>query len=366
MIYYCIYIVLAILSIFSLKIKPKQRILILYLAAIFVVLFQSLRWRTGTDWEPYYICFLDSLSNSNDQFETGYIILNKIIRSFTDNYTFFLIAECSINLLFIVLFLRQMPISNPVLGLLYLFTIAIFPIRYTLASNIILYSYTYIIRNKLFPFILLVLLAFSIHRTTIIFIPMFFIVNRQYSFKAILTIYISAIVLGFASDYTFNKVLGLSSSIFYIMGDTVQSKMNAYITQDIPEYGTMSLVRYAISLVNSTLFILFFYYYKKKYFINDKTYNILFNLYVLGISFNRIFIQVIPDFARLTSLFTGGFIIMLIMIIDRYNGTKKIIFTTLITIYLYLTYSRSVFGIYEDLFIPYYSVFDSTQRMYVY
>ena len=154
--------------------------------------------------------------------------------------------------------------------------------------------------------------------------------------------------------------------IFGNMDGVVQEKMLTYLNGEIPEYGKMSFLRYCMSIFNSTIFILFFFYFKRKFFCNDQIYNVLFNLYVFGLSFNRVFFQLIPDLARLTSLFTGGYIIMIIMILDKYKINRRILLTIGVIGYLFINYYGTIHGLYEDLYIPYYSVFSDKVRTYVY
>lgn len=358
MIYNQLYLFLVLLCLLNPYVKRTQRYWPMYLGAFAVLCFQALRWKTGTDWIAYQNEFIYAGSDIwKSRMEPGFELLNIIVRKYTSSYTVFLFVECGLNLFFITTFLRKMPINNPSLGMLYFFVIAIFPIRYTLASNMVLCSYFYILEKRFIPFLLLVLAAFTIHRTVIAFLPLYFICQRQYSFKFLLILYFSCFVLGMLVEYTFGHILQMAMAMYGIASDTVQGKLEAYITEDVPEYAKMTPMRVAMSLINSTLFILFFRYFQVKRFSHDRLYALLFTLYVLGISFNRIFMQTVPDIARLTSLFTGGYIIMIIMIIGSTKRTNQIFFTAAFTGYLFLTYNSSVHGFYEDLFVPYYSIF---------
>lgn len=361
MIYALIYIFLAALSVGSVPIKESQRKYVLYAGAIVVLFFQALRWKTGTDWDPYYNEFLvaDFLGKYDD-FEFGYRVLNVLSREIFGNFTALLFIECGLNLIFIILYLRKIKTVNPCIGLLYFFSLAIFPIRFNLASSIVVYSYCYIIRRKFFIFLILNLIAFSIHRSAIIFLPMYFICQRNYSLKVYATIYIIAIILGLAADYTFGNILKLAYAIYGGMDSSMQNKMEFYITGEIPDAAKMTPIRYTLSLINSSLFVVLFYYYKSKYFSKNHTYAVLYTLYLIGISFNRIFLTVIPDLARATSFFTGGFIIMLIYIINFYKRLSiRIVLTLIAGLYFAFNYYSTINGYYDFLFLPYYSIFDS-------
>lgn len=363
MTYTLIYAFLAVLCIVNPAVKKEQKYWLMYGGAIIILLFQALRWKTGTDWNAYLNEFLN-VNNSSwiDDFEPGYQFLNSIVRYITDKYTAFLFLECGLNLLFITYFLRKMPINNPCLGLLYFFVLAIFPIRFTLASNMVVCSYIFILEKKPIPFCLLILGAYLIHRTAIAFLPVYLICQRNYSFKFLMIIYISAIILGLLAEYTFGNLLQMASVMYGFADTSVQGKMDAYITGEIPDRLKMTPIRYALSIINSTIFILIFYYFKRKNFNQSNIYSLLFTLYVFGISFNRIFLQTIPDMARMTSFFTGGFIIMTIMIISSLKKSIQPIATIGVIGYLFITYRSQVYGYYQDLFIPYYTVFENPIR----
>ena len=368
MIYLAIYIIIGIIAVVEQVVKKSQRKYLLFFAAIIIVSFQSLRWKTGTDWPPYYDFFISSenwSSCADYGFEIGYSILNYLVRNITDSYTVFLIIECTLNCIFICLYAKYFGNGKYTTILLVTsFALMVFPIRFTLASNIIVYSYKYIIEKKPLQFGLLFLLAFSIHRSVIAFIPTYFIVRKHYSIYLILSVYFISIILGVLTEYTFGNVLQIISGFYGNLGDTYQDKLDAYVTGGTPDAAQMSLSRIILSFINSTVFILGFYYFKKKYFPSDIKYNILFNLYVIGICFNRIFLQIIPDFTRITSLYAGGFAVMLIMIVSQLRRlSNRLILCILILIYYFYNYWSYIDGYYSYLFFPYYSIFSDTQRM---
>lgn len=360
MIYALVYIILVFLTLFSNSVRAEQRRYLLYLGGAVILCFQALRWRTGTDWEPYLNEFLHvDLSGDTDNFEAGYRFLNFVCKETIGTFTFFLFIECGLNLLFIILFVKKFGKINPCLGLLYFFSINIFPIRFTLASSILVYSYCYILERKFIPFLLLNILAFSIHRSSILFFPMYFICQRNYSLKAYLIVYITSICLGLAAEYTFGNVLKLASMMYGGMDATFQGKMEEYVTGEIPDAAKMTPIRYALSLINSSIFVIVFYYFKVKYFADNRMYSMLYTLYVAGISFNRIFLTVIPDLARATSFFTGGFIIMLLFIVSLVKtNVKRLALITAICAYFVFNYQGTINGFYDYLYLPYYSIFD--------
>lgn len=369
MIYIVIYLIIGLIALIEPNVKKEQRKILLYISASIIVLFQAFRWRTGTDWQPYYDFFNESKNFRNcldSGFEIGYSFLNHCIRNLTDSYTVFLFIECLLNIIFVCLFARYFNKRYSITILLTTFAIGVFPIRYTLAASIIAVSYKYIIEKNFIKFLILNLFAVSIHRSAIIFIPLYFIVRKNYTLKFIIFLYLASIIIGLLTNITLNYIVKISIGLYDFLSIAFQNKLNAYVSDEVPDYAQMTAFRWVLSIVNSSIFIILFYIYKKKYFQSNKLYNIVFNLYFFGICFNRVFLLIIPDFARLTSLFSAGFIVMVIMIITNLKIKNKYVFLIFVLFYFFLKYWSTINGYYSDLFLPYYSVFSESQRVVVY
>lgn len=367
MAYITIYIFICVLCIGEFYVKNRRQKYFLFFTCILTIgLFQSLRWRTGTDWESYFDFFI----HANDQnrtelagFEWGYTQLNILIRYISQSFTAFLFVECFLVLFFTARFAYSMPINNRCIVLLTSFALTIFPIRYTLASTIILCSYKYIIEKKILNFICFFILAILIHRSVIVFFPVYFFARKKFSITFLLTFYLVAVILGSLLESYFGNFLQFLSIIYSGASEVYQHKLDAYVTGEIPEYAEMSAFKFIISLTNSILFIIIFCYYRKKYFEENKIYTVLLNLYIFGMAFNRFFLFTIPSFARVTSLFAGGFIIMILMIISKYNHTKQLLLLLVLCFYYFVKYWSNINGLYADLYLPYYSIFSNVNRV---
>ena len=76
------------------------------------------------------------------------------------------------------------------------------------------------------------------------------------------------------------------------------------------------------------------------------------------------FLQIIPDFARVTSLFTGGFSVMLLLIASQFcRRSTKIVWYIVLILYFYFQFKKgSIEGYYKDIYIPYYNIFSGGER----
>lgn len=368
MLYILLYFIFASLAIVEPKVNKTQRPFLVAVVMLIMVLFQGLRWRTGTDWDSYYNFFIASYDWDNCLsygFEIGFSILNYAIRNLTDSYTVLLIVEALITCTFVCLSARYFTCNNRVLILLIVFACFVFPIRQVIAVSIIMYSYKYVAQRKLFKFLICLLLAFSIHRSALVFLPAYFIVNKQWSGTVIFIVYFASLLLGFATEKIFGGILNAVLGTYYLFSDTVQSKLNYYISPEVPEYAEMSFPRIALSVVNSLLLLVFLYVFKEKKYKDNAAYNMLFNLHWVGICINRLVWLAIPDFARATNFYGMSDVFLFVLAVNSVKKNKQF-WMLLLLAYYFAKYYMVVFGNFSDLFVPYYSIFSNSQRVEVY
>ena len=242
------------------------------------------------------------------------------------------------------------------------FLSTIFPVRQDLAVAIVFLSYVFILKKKFFPYILCVLLAMSIHRSAILFVPAYFVGRIDLSMKSAVLAYLGAFFLGLFSEYVFEQSLQMVSVIYMHVGDAYQGKLDAHMTGKINEYAERTPLQVCMSVVNALLFIILFCYFKKKYFVQNRIYSMLLTLYVFGICWNRVFMNTMPDFTRVTAFYACGFNLMLIMVISRFDKEKQVWLFFLLSVYCFIKYWLKIHGYYESLYIPYFSIFSEGER----
>ena len=337
-----------------------------WIALSVVVLFQGLRWRTGTDWIPHYEWF--SYANTNSEMtdvEPGYLYLNKVIALFTKNYTVFLLISCFLNLWLVRRFARYLGIDNIAAIILVTFSGAIFPVRIQLAVSIFLQAYQYIIEKKFLKYLLVVLLAASFHGAALITIPFYLIAIRSFSYKELISIYVISCLVGFSVTPVLEGLNAFFSLGVFESSDYAVEKINGNF-----EYASQaeasSFTSMLMSLINGAFFISLFGLIRNKYYRNIWAYDVLFSLYVFGLSFNRIVINAMPYLSRVAAFFAGGFSVMLLLWIGKQKKEIRLILVCIMAVYYFFIYRRILIGELSDLFIPYYSIFSDGQRPSVY
>ena len=209
MIYLCLYGLLLLLAMTDM-VKPvnNKRANAIMLALIVVfALFRGLRWDTGTDWESYLdlyknssftnIFSFDRYGNGAEMMEPGIVLINAVFNTIFP-YTIYLIASNA----FILWAYKKavcyfLPRRRVFAFCFLILTVAFFPVRQEIANAIILLSLPSMLKRDYKKFILLSLLAVSIHKSAAFMIPVIFVVDRiKLSPPFLYAIFFSSLVLG--------------------------------------------------------------------------------------------------------------------------------------------------------------------------
>ena len=109
--------------------------------------------------------------------EAGYVVLNKIVSTFTGNYYVFQgLYGFTLLFLYFSSFRRYSPyvIVSILLLLVGTFNISIYVLRQYLAVAIFVASFPLIIDRKMIPYLIICIFAFFIHKSAIICVPIYF------------------------------------------------------------------------------------------------------------------------------------------------------------------------------------------------
>ncbi len=361
MIYYLVFLIIFVAGFLEVLGANRQSKVFLTLLSLFIIgCLQSFRWETGTDWFPFWDFFVNSKTFDDyfsSDFEFGYAFFNYIVGILTRNYTFFLAIYS-----FIMMWLyRKAAIDNGsylIIIILFMFCGAVLPVRQALSIAIVFYGYKYLIQRNFIPFLFVVLIATSIHRSAIIFFPSYFIVNYKFSSKVLLLSYILSVLIGLSGT-----MLTWMINIFLTYGLGVEGvlaeKLGAYLSGRAANE-PISFVQFIFSLLSNVIWIFLFLYFRIKN--TNKRYDILLNIYFMGLIINRMFVLAAPDFARLALFYSGSFILLIALILERIKLSNRIILYVIVSIYCFSQMKNQIHGKYEGLYNPYISVFSETKR----
>lgn len=222
--------------------------------------------------------------------EKGYIYFNKFLSFFSSSSLILLLATSFIILIgYYVAFKRY----SAILWLsVFLFVIgsynqSLYVLRQHMAMSILLFSYPYIIQRKFVKFFLIIIMAFSLHQSAIIFFPIFFIYGIS-SYRKIICCY----AIGGCMLYFIMQEL-LIATLTYLNG--YESYILGVDSSD-GENGKMSIL----------LIVLFGfrYYVMKRNMFNDGIDKLLTLLLVTAIVISIAGIGFVPT-SRMNLYYTG-------------------------------------------------------------
>ena len=326
---------------------------------LFPILVSALRYGLGTDYFYTYIPQFRIIANGGDSYyEFGFFWLNKIVGFFTSNGQW-MIAVCSvitIGIMYRQIFRmsKNYALSILLLYLSFVYFVSLNNIRQSLAAVFLLIAIEALIDNKKIKFIILVLLASSIHRVSMIFIIL--IIADQLSFSACF--------------------YAMTSLAMFGVGKIIAPRLLAILTSYIPR---LALYLHASELKiysNKTIgsgyiliqFIILFLYVYFDFAEKKKTVNLSekdeIEWKITKISQCMLlcicsFDGIIPATYRIARIFSFGQFILLPNAIYKHERNKKNriwIYVLILIMYSFL-YIQGVLSGAEEVF-PYRSIFD--------
>lgn len=338
----------------SLDVK-KWMIVISYLILVFQV---GLRWETGTDWNSYFEHFdsfigFQSILLSN--FEYGYGIFEWIIKSFSSNYSVFLLIHASIYYFLIFSSFRRYT-PNLYMSLMLFYTLSMGMLgsnRQLIALAICIYAIRFVIEKKAVVFFLFILIATSFHSTAFLFVIYYFI-NKNIKPLEFVLILLGAVLIGKT-----NLSLIMFSKLGDILGGYVLDKTTVY-TDNAKEYLAETSLS-AIGLAKRCIFLLFFYSNRKYLREKIKYYNLMLNGYFFGIVMYFLFSNTLLVMVSRGSLYFNIMEpLLLVSQLSLLKGKDIKSFSSVVFLIFSIFFLYQSIAAYPDLFDPYKGVFVNT------
>lgn len=268
----------------STKFLTPQNILAIFIYAILY----GIRYNVGVDNMMYIECY-ESLLNTGrilrDSFEPGYLYLSKAFANVGLHYSWFIGFWGALQIGFTYYALRR---DRRILPYVALFIILgpIFQtwsniMRQAVAECIFLFTVQYIVDRKMWKYIFWILIATLIHKSAIILIPFYFILNKPMVPKSGLTlalIFLTCTIIGWSPTWT-NILYNVESVLKFLEYNAYTDNLEGII-EDANQFRVWGPARTGIWL----LYILTIYLYPKvrKYFNLGKRFDIYFVCFFYG------------------------------------------------------------------------------------
>ena len=241
------------------------------LSIILFVFFFGLRGYVAYDWSSYCPAFnqlsdlptMLSLPLNKWPWEPGFIVFAIFCKWIYPDYFFFQFACSFLNAILLFRFFRKYVDNIPFALVLFCamsgFEISINLLRNTIAILLFLNAIDFIIKKKPLPYFAICILACTFHTTALVYIPLYFVLNRKININVMLAIFIAANIV-----YLFH--IPILKSIILLFVDLLMPStklwIEAYLTMDATT-GSILSIGYIERLLTGVL--LFCYMDKLRY-----------------------------------------------------------------------------------------------------
>ncbi|MFK9089957.1 EpsG family protein [Bacillus salipaludis] len=326
-------------------IKPNK--ILIFGVLLSIVLVSGLRANIGDTF------FYKHIYETNDmtweyvtsQKDIGFGILQMFLKNFSDNPQILIFTTAFITNLLIILVLykysRQFELSIYVFITSGFFIISMNGIRQCLAAAIVFAAAKYLFEGSLKRYMLVVLVASTIHATTLMLIPIYFIVRRKAWTKTTFTLFLLAIII----------VVGFNQFTEVLFAAIKDTQYGGY--KDFTEGGA-NVIRVAVEGI--PLFIAFLGREKLRRIMPNSDYIV--NMALLGFIFMIISTQnwIFARFALYFSLYQFILISWIVKLFKEKD--QKLIYFAILIFYLAYHYYDSVITLNivyrSDFFDPFF------------
>ena len=271
----------------SKSISDKKKNILINIASLLLIFFFGLRGFIQSDFQNYYPWFenLPTLWNYNklidtfaENYEPGFVLFTVICKSIFPNYFIWVFICVLIDIIFLRKIFKEYS-SNVCLSFAIYFAIGAIIMEFNLMRNIkailiLIFATKYIREQKMWKYFFCVLIAMLFHITSIIFIPLYFVLNKKWPKPFLICIFILCLAVLFLRISFLPEIL---LSVTRILGGEY-----AILTEEYFDSGALES-SYGISfgLIERVItFFLVFYYYGRW---TDKTGNkyIYLNMFII-------------------------------------------------------------------------------------
>jgi hypothetical protein len=286
--------------------KRKQFLLLSSIPIILIIGLRYPRYEVVYDLAGYYSFYVSSaelplgLLLESTRFEPGYVLFNKILATIIPwpQFIFFAVAIISVSAVSYFIYKNSI---DPFLSILFYVTLGTMTFQLTafrqaIAISICLVSTEFIKKKELSKFIILVLLACTFHKIAIVFVPFYFLANRQKT--------------------PINNLLSILAFIVAILyAESITQFGNELLDMDYAGYignkwgGLVSITIYAVALILS-------WFNSKK--VDDK---LTFNMTLIGMIIYCMRYTTLA-LERISFFYTPGVIILLPNAITKLKYTQ--------------------------------------------
>lgn len=355
-----IFSVLAVLEVFNKEITDRYKLMFVCICFSVLVFQDGFRWETGTDWDPYH-SFFEELTLTTQiedaDFDIGYVLFTYAIRTLTEDYTVFLLvfAVLFYSAFFYLIFkLSDYPFVS--LLIFYMGTVCYMGMnRQFLAMCFYAIGLVALVDGRKKNFVQMVLLGAFFHKTILLGLLALFLRKR---INRLVIIPILVLVVLIAASGIINR---LPLGIFAILGEQAGDKMEYYSLN----HDETSMASMLLATVRRLIWIVPLMLFDTKIQNKPKSYELMFNLYLIGtifyILFNGTILQILVSRALIYYNVMEMFLVPMALTIIKASYEKLLIMFLLVGYVCFSIFRGfAAYGEGTDYFLPYKGIFINT------
>ena len=324
---------------------------------IIIGLFFCSGYMVGSDWRAYELMYHDINSSNISSYYVMYepIFVGIVYYFKSIGIDFWMYTICVKLICYSVFVTTITNYANKnsyfislllLLGIVLPFLFIDCPFRNLIAVSIFLYSIRFIENKNLFIYSLLSLLALGFHLTSIVMIPVYFIVNRTINNYITIPVYLASFIFFIYPETLFDILIQLFSSNEFILKGVLSYAGNE-------EYSANPSL-FSFGVLNRIILFSFFIYAKKFIIHRITNGNMIYNLSMMYFISTNIGFAV-PIFSRVTYYFVVFFIIILANGIYKFDILSRYIYIGYLMLFTFYTMTNTITG--SNKYIPYSNYF---------
>jgi len=331
---YSIYI---LFTLFSINNSRKQQLQIVFVLCLLTFFFTGTRWEFGGDWDSYYGYFnsIKSLDFNGNSFQMdyGWVFFSYLIKTIFSSYVAFQFFIAGIIFFSIYNGIKSLSYV-PILSYLIYFSMqngGIGYVRTTVAATVFLYSYKFVAKKQLVPFLVTALFAASIHFAAIVAIPIYWVYwNHAKYYK-----YLIVFILSTSTFYVFGRLF-ISDVSF--LGPFLEYKISNYSSLQESGQGaaeTVSLEAAMLShIVKKSVTFYLLIVLCRKYYATDTFLRGMTNVYIAGSIFYCSLAPLSLQFSRMSPLMDSVEIYLYAYIYSKLHNRQGKLFLLVAIIFM--------------------------------
>ena len=334
-----------------------------------LIIFFGFRGFVYTDWINYYRIYdispslFDGPSLINKfierSSEKGFLLYMIICKTISPNYFFFQFASCIIDFIILYYFFKRIISEHIIFGFVLFIIFSGISIEFNLFRNskammLFLISLKYMEERKFIKYVLLNSIGCLFHITSLLYLPLYFILNKNFSRKVILFIFIIGNIIFLLQIEWCKYILSFISSL---IPGRLGVILKTYLLSDYYSRAYGITIGY---LERFFSFIIFFCFSKKLYGINRN--NIIYiNAYYIYIFIFLYFSELLIIPERVATLFLFSYWILYPQTYSLLRKNNKKLFLVFLLFYGILKLgvgNKNILTLYDNVLLQHKSFYE--------